>query len=385
MKKTNIFLPLLAALLMACNSTPHFKVKGSITDAGGMTLYIDHVGVSANEPLDSTTLDEGGHFSFTIGRYADPEFFRLRLGMKYVNFVVDSTETVEIKGDFPTLDKDYSITPSGDNDKIKEVALKQNALQASIDGLMRQTIDKRMEVRVFNDSVAAMLARFKEDVKVNYIFASPDRLFSYFALFMRINDFLVFDPYNNRDDIKCFAAVATSMERLYPHSDRTKHLTNLTLRGMRNTRATEGRTFYVPEDKVKEVGFIDITLNDADGSRVSLGNYVGKTILLDFTVQQSPTSVGHNLALREIYDTFGSRGLVIYQVSLDADEHYWRQATDNLPWVCVWDPDGVYSPLIETYNIKSIPSMYIIDSKGDLQRLYTDTDEVAKALRRLMP
>ena len=83
MKKTNIFLPLLAALLMACNSTPHFKVKGSITDAGGMTLYIDHVGVSANEPLDSTTLDEGGHFSFTIGRYADPEFFRLRIGMKY--------------------------------------------------------------------------------------------------------------------------------------------------------------------------------------------------------------------------------------------------------------------------------------------------------------
>ena len=141
----------------------------------------------------------------------------------------------------------------------------------------------------------------------------------------------------------------------------------------------------MPEDKVKEVGFIDITLNDADGSRVSLGNYVGKTILLDFTVQQSPTSVGHNLALREIYDTFGSRGLVIYQVSLDADEHYWRQATDNLPWVCVWDPDGVYSPLIETYNIKSIPSMYIIDSKGDLQRLYTDTDEVTKALRRLMP
>lgn len=375
----------LSALFVSCSDAPHFTVKGVIDNADGKMLYIENIGVTSNLPLDSTWLNESGSFSFEIKRYANPEFFRLRVGSKFVNFVVDSTETLDIRGDYNNLEKDYSITSSEDNDVIKELALKQNALQASIDDLMGKTVNKEIEVRVFNDSVARMLTRFKDDVRINYIFEAPNKLYSYFALFMRINDFLVFDPYNNRDDIKCFAAVATSMERLYPHADRTKHLINLTLRGMRNTRSeSEGRTLYIPEDKVNETGIIDIALNDVDGNEVKLSSFIGKTILLDFTVQQSPTSVGHNLALREIYDAYEGRDLVIYQVSLDADKHYWMQVTDNLPWVCVWDPQGVYSPLIDTYNIKTVPSMYLIDKAGDIVSLYTDTNDVEKALQRLV-
>ncbi len=384
MKNLPIIAVLLAMLLASCSDTPHFKVKGTIDNAVGRMLYVENVGVAANEPLDSVMLDEGGSFAFSIDRYDSPEFFRLRVGSKYVNFVVDSTETVDVRGDYATLEKDYAITPSGDNDKIKELSLKQNALQAAIDDLMGQTVRKEMAVRTFNDSVAAMLSRFKDDVARNYIFTAPNRLYSYFALFMRINDFLVFDPYNNRDDIKCFAAVATSMERLYPHADRTKHLSSLTLRGMRNTRAREGRTLYIPEEKVNETGIIDIALCDADGNEIKLSSLIGQTILLDFTVQQSPTSVGHNLALREMHDKYKGRGLAIYQVSLDADQHYWLQATDNLPWTCVWDPEGVYSPIIDTYNIKTIPSMYLIKPSGDIDRLYTDTKDVEKALRRII-
>lgn len=384
MKNLPIIAVLLALLAASCGDTPHFKVRGSIDNAAGRMLYVEYVGVAANEPLDSMLLDEGGSFSFNVDRYDNPEFFRLRVGSKFVNFVVDSTETVDVKGDYATLENSYEITPSEDNDKIRELSLKQNALQASIDDLMEQTVHKEMVVRTFNDSVAAMLSRFKDDVARNYIFKAPNKLYSYFALFMRINDFLVFDPYNNRDDIKCFAAVATSMERLYPHADRTKHLSSLTLRGMRNTRAREGRTLYIPEEKVNETGIIDIALCDADGNEIKLSSLIGQTILLDFTVQQSPTSVGHNLALREMHDKYKERGLAIYQVSLDADQHYWLQATDNLPWTCVWDPEGVYSPIIDTYNIKTIPSMYLIKPSGDIDRLYTDTKDVEKALRRII-
>lgn len=384
MKNLPIIAVLLALLAASCGDTPHFKVRGSIDNAAGRMLYVEYVGVAANEPLDSMLLDEGGSFSFNVDRYDNPEFFRLRVGSKFVNFVVDSTETVDVKGDYATLENSYEITPSEDNDKIRELSLKQNALQASIDDLMEQTVHKEMVVRTFNDSVAAMLSRFKDDVARNYIFKAPNKLYSYFALFMRINDFLVFDPYNNRDDIKCFAAVATSMERLYPHADRTKHLSSLTLRGMRNTRAREGRTLYIPEEKVNETGIINIALCDADGNEIKLSSLIGQTILLDFTVQQSPTSVGHNLALREMHDKYKGRGLAIYQVSLDADQHYWLQATDNLPWTCVWDPEGVYSPIIDTYNIKTIPSMYLIKPSGDIDRLYTDTKDVEKALRRII-
>ena len=38
-----------------------------------------------------------------------------------------------------------------------------------------------------------------------------------------LSDF-IFDPLNNKDDVKCFAAVATSLNNYYPHADRSKNL-----------------------------------------------------------------------------------------------------------------------------------------------------------------
>ena len=59
----------------------------------------------------------------------------------------------------------------------------------------------------------------------------------------------------------------------------------------------------------------------------------GKVVLLDFSVFQSPAGAPHNMMLRELYNKYAKDGLEIYQVSLDADEHYWKTAAGNLPWV----------------------------------------------------
>lgn len=384
MKKIGVILSSIILLLASCSDSEQFKVKGNISEAEGSMLYLEHVDILGNIPLDSTRLNANGNFKFAVNKYNSPEFFRLRVNNKFVNFVIDSTETVQINGDYTKLEKEYEISPSEDNEKIKELSLKLNSLQADIDKLMQKAIDKEMQVTVFNDSVANMMQNFKDNVKLNYIFKAPDKLYSYFALFMRVNDFLMFDPYNNKDDIKCFAAVATSMERKYPHSDRTKHLTNITLRGMKNTRNMEGKTLYIPEEKFSETGIIDISLNDANGNTVKLSSLKGKVVILDFMVHQSTISVGHNLFLRELYDKYKDKGLEIYQVSLDADEHYWRQTTINLPWICVRDQNGVYSPLVESYNIQTIPTIYLVDRNSNLDTKVTEMENVETRILQLL-
>ena len=57
---------------------------------------------------------------------------------------------------------------------------------------------------VFEDSLATLLNNYKEDVKVNYIFAAPNTAAAYFALFQKLNNYLIFDPLNNKDDVKMF-------------------------------------------------------------------------------------------------------------------------------------------------------------------------------------
>ena len=86
---------------------------------------------------------------------------------------------------------------------------------------------------MFEDSLATLMKDYKDEVKINYIFAAPNTAAAYFALFQKLNNYLIFDPLNNKDDVKCFAAVATSLNNYYPHADRSKNLYNIVIKGMK--------------------------------------------------------------------------------------------------------------------------------------------------------
>ena len=123
-----------------------------------------------------------------------------------------------------------------------------------------------------------MVTRYKNDVKANYIFSAPNTLYAYFALFQRVNNTLILDPLGNADDVRCFGAVATSFEQLYPHSIRTTNLRNLALRGMRSTRAPRRKEIALPSDKINEAGVIDIALKDQNGHERRLTDLKGKVV-----------------------------------------------------------------------------------------------------------
>ena len=69
-------------------------------------------------------------------------------------------------------------------------------------------------VDVFQDSLTAMMKRYKDEVKSRYIFAAPNTAAAYFALFQKVNNYLIFDPLNSRDDIKCFCGRSYEPEQL---------------------------------------------------------------------------------------------------------------------------------------------------------------------------
>ena len=73
------------------------------------------------------------------------------------------------------------------------------------------------------------------------------------------------------------------------------------------------------------------------------------------------------MMLRELYNKYAKDGLEIYQVSLDADEHYWKTAAGNLPWVCVRDGNGVYSTNVAVYNVRQVPSIFLINRNNELK------------------
>jgi hypothetical protein len=126
--KRNLYL--LLALLVAgfsgCDNEPKFKVEGSVAGADKQTLYFEASAVGGVELLDSAVLHGDGSFSFKGKRPESPEFYRLRLGNKVINFAVDSTETVSVSAAADNFATGYTIEGSDNNVKIKELVLLQS-------------------------------------------------------------------------------------------------------------------------------------------------------------------------------------------------------------------------------------------------------------------
>lgn len=383
MKK--LFLMALAAIALgACNSEPQFKVEGEVSGAEGKTLYLEAAALEGIVPLDSVKLKAGGSFSFKQARPASPEFYRLRIDDKVVNLSVDSTETLSVKAPYAEFATAYTVEGSENSRKIKELTLKQMQLQASADALFRSMQAHRMGIDTYQDSLVKLLKNYKDDVKINYIFAAPNTAAAYFALFQKLNNYLIFDPLNSREDIQCFAAVATSLDNLYPHADRSRNLRSIALKGMKNTRKAQQKVLEIPEDKVNETGIIDINLRDMKGNMRKLSELKGKAVLLDFTVYQSATSASHNYMLRDLYDKYAPQGLEIYQVSLDADEHYWKTTADNLPWICVRDANGIYSSNVALYGIQGVPTLFLINRNSELSARGETIKDLEAAVKALL-
>lgn len=365
MKKISLFIVGIL-ILSSCHIDRKFNVKGVVADAKGKMLYLEASGLAGVTPLDSVKLSDDGEFSFKQPHPESPEFYRLRVDDKIINFAIDSTETIDIKSRYNNFSTGYTVTGSDNCSKIKELTLLQISLQKKVDGLIKDSQTGKLTNDVFEDSLASVINHFKDTVKINYIYSAPNTSAAYFALFQKINDYLIFDPLNSREDIKCFGAVATSLNNFYPHADRSKNLYNIVIKGMRNTRAPKQKTVEIPQDKISEAGVIDVVLKNNKGKICKLSELKGKVVILDFTIYQSAVSASHNFTLRDLYNKYAARGLQIYQVSLDADEHYWRTATDNLPWICVRDENGIYSNIAALYNVKQLPSYFVVNRNNEL-------------------
>lgn len=381
MKKVVYYLLALVLVGMsACENGPKFKVQGEVADAENKTIYLEASGLEGIVLLDSVKLKANGNFSLAGARPEIPEFYRLRMDGKVINFVVDSTETVTIKAEAAKFDTDYTIDGAESNQKIKELVLLQAELQQKVDKLSQS----KLPAGIAQTQLATLINEYKNKVKKGYIYEAPNKPYAYFALFQTLGGYMIFDPLANKDDVRCFAAVATSLNNIYPHADRSRNLYNMVIKGLKNTREPRQENVEIDPSIIKESGIIDIKLKDLKGKERSLTELAGKVVLIDFTIYNNTMSATHNLALRELYNKYHEKGLEIYQISLDADEHFWKTSADNLPWICVRDEKASYSNYIQLYNVTQLPTIFLVDRSNSLNARGENIEDLETAIQKLL-
>ena len=371
MKKTisSLMTLLVAALVITSCGGGKFHVKGNITKAKDSVLYFENMSLDGPVAIDSVKLSESGEFSFSDDAPDAPEFYRLRIANQIINLSVDSTETITVKADYPRMSTGYTVEGSEQCNVIKDLALKQINLQAFVMGIEN---NPAIGYDAVEDTIVKTIEKYKEYIKLNYIYKQPMKASSYFALFQTIGNRLIFNPRQSKEDIKAFAAVATSWDTYYPNSLRGENLHNIAIEGMKNVRILENKLAAsqrgIDPSKVNLSNIIEIALADNHGNQRRLTDMKGRVVLLDFHVFGAEGSTQRIMKLREIYNKYHSKGLEIFQVSFDPDEHFSKTQTAALPWICVHDDAAMNSNLLTLYNIQQLPTFFLVDKNNVLYK-----------------
>lgn len=360
----------MVALSLASCTGKKFQMSGVISDAPDSLLLFENMSLNGPVVVDSVRLGADGSFSFEGEAPTAPEFYRLRIARQIINVAVDSTEHVTVKASYPTMTGSYEVEGSTECSKIRELALMQLNLQAQINAVVQ---NPNVSYEKEADSVRTILEVYKYKVKNDYIFKEPWRAYAYFALFQTITlgqqVGLIFDPQSKKEDVQAYAAVATSWDTYHPGSERGTNLHNIAIEGMKNVRILQAeQNQTIDASKINNSGVIEVALPDRNGKTCKLTSLKGKVVLLDFHLFASKGSTERIMHLRDLYNKYHAQGFEIYQVSLDPDEHFWKESVAALPWVCVRDANSTGSVYLTQYNVQSLPTFFTIDRNNVLQK-----------------
>ena len=139
-----------------------------------------------------------------------------------------------------------------------------------------------------------------------------------------------------------------------------------------NSCVMETSTGSLSNGDVENLGFEvgklapDFTMNDPNGNKISLSDFEGKVVLIDFWAAWCHVCEGKRPEKIQTWNKYKDKNFVILGVSLDYSIDTWKNhiSTKGMDWFHVADGNGWSNKVAKQYGISSIPSYYLVDENG---------------------
>jgi len=337
-----------------------FTLEGKINglDSGKVSLQ-ERGGEKYEENI------ENGRFTIT-GRVDQPGLHTLRIeGVSGMSQLFIENSPMKLEADKDDL-RNAELTGSATHDVFnkyldinKELSIKYSPLNQQYSEArknndkeeMKRLEDKFMEVREEQTTlIEGFVKENSRSVAAAYILAAVA---------------------NNFDDPYRLEAAVNSLDKSLNNTDLVRTLKD---KVVVSKKTAVGQTA------------MDFTQNDPDGKPVSLSDFRGKVVLLDFWAGWCRPCRMENPNVVEAYNKYNDKGFTVLGVSLDRTREQWLKAIedDGLTWAHVSDLKYWDSAVAKLYGVQSIPANLLIDRNGKIIAKNLRGDDLHEKLAEIL-
>lgn len=356
LKNYTLFFLTIALFIASCGSTQNkIAVTGKIANMPEQVVYFEQLEIQGSTIIDSATSDDKGNFVLKA-EASEPGLYRARFSEedKYILLSLDKGKAT-IDANWQSLEN-YTVEGS---EGSKSLSIYLKTIREFIRDI--RTIDiilSKPETQA-NDSLFAQASADQRDMQVSltryveqYIDTTKHLPNALFAISM-------LNPQAEKTFIDAFVS---NISTRFPDS---KLGTDFIEKYNEQTMAAEqeASNSLAPAVGTKAPA---LQLTNVDGKQVSLDDYKGKYVLVDFWASWCVPCRQENPNVVAAYKQYKNKNFTVLGVSLDDKKDKWMQAIekDGLNWEHVSDLKRWESIVVRDFGIVAIPSNILVDPDG---------------------
>lgn len=130
----------------------------------------------------------------------------------------------------------------------------------------------------------------------------------------------------------------------------------------------------------------EFTIPDVNNKPVSLKDFEGKYVLIDFWASWCAPCRAANPTLVKAYETYNKRNFTILGISVDKSREGWLKAIkkDKLPWTNVSNANG-WDEISDLYGVKAVPQNFLLDPQGKIIAKNIEPEHLIAQLNKILP
>ena len=363
--------------LVSCGSNA--KIDGTLSDAPSSEVIVKLLNTNRYEVLDTVKTNAAGHFTYKVDvAEGQPEFVYLFYkDKKIVSLLLEAGDNVTVASD--TLGN-ATIGGSEQSVMLAEVEKKHAAVIKEFEVLASKMnkASTQSEFDAYANEMSQIYVAYYRDM-VRYVLENSHSMTVIPVFYQVLGENLPL--FSQQTDAILYSNVADSLETVYPDSKYVKALRS----------EAERRFGYLELQKkiqsAEAIGYPDIELPDLEGKMKKLSDEDARVIIVCFwSASQAQQNMFNIEFFKPLYEQYHSKGLDIYQVSLDVDKTLWATTVkgQELPWTNVCDSRGSASPYVTLYNLAAIPAAFIIADGELVDGKVVDEASLRKLLNDLL-